>query len=69
MRLKSAQAELKEKEKSCKSSGQAYGKDKEAWDAIDKEIKRIQARYESMRAQPSRKLGVLRLCSTSCINT
>jgi hypothetical protein len=47
MRLKSAQAELKEKEKSCKNSGKSYDKDKEAWAAIDKEIKRIQVRWGS----------------------
>lgn len=42
MRLKSAQAELKEKEKASKNSGQAYAKDKAAYDAIQKEISRIE---------------------------
>ncbi len=42
MRLDSARTELNEKGKSCKNSGQAYGKDKEAWDATQKEIKRIE---------------------------
>ena len=42
MRLKSAQAELKEKEQSSKSHSQAYSKDKAAHDSILKEIARIE---------------------------
>ncbi len=42
MRLKSAQSELQEKEKTSKSSGQSYTKDKKAYDATQKEIARIE---------------------------
>lgn len=45
MRLKSAQSELKDKERSSKGSGQAYSKDKAALEAIQKEISRIEVRY------------------------
>ena len=44
MRIKSAQSELKDKEKSSKNSGQAYSKDKAAHEAIQKEIARIEVR-------------------------
>ena len=45
MRLTSAQSELKEKEKISKSSEQAYSKEKTAYDAIYKEINRIEVRF------------------------
>ena len=43
-RLKSAQAELKEKEKLCKDSEHTYTKDKADIDAIQKEIAKIEVR-------------------------
>lgn len=42
MRLKSAQAELKEMEKQSKSSGQNYTKDKTAYDAIMRDISKME---------------------------
>ena len=44
LRLKSAQAELKEKEKLCKDSEHTYAKDKADIDAIQKEITKIEVR-------------------------
>ena len=42
LRLKSAQAELKEKEKLCKDSEHTYTKDKADIDTIQKEIAKIE---------------------------
>ena len=44
LRLKSAQAELKEKEKLCKDSEHTYAKDKADIDTIQKEITKIEVR-------------------------
>ena len=44
LRLKSAQAELKEKEKLCKDSEHTYTKDKADIDTIQKEIAKIEVR-------------------------
>lgn len=44
MRLKSAQGELQEKERSSKSSEQAYNKDMAVYNAACKEVDRIEVR-------------------------
>ncbi len=46
MRLKNAQAELKEKEKCGKSSEQSYNKDKMVYEAARKEVDRIEVRLD-----------------------
>ena len=42
MRLKSAQSELKEKEKTCKDGETSYSRDKASLDAIQKEMTKIE---------------------------
>ncbi len=44
MRLASAQSELKEKEGLCKDSGHSYTQDKAKFDALGKEIAKIEVR-------------------------
>ena len=42
MRLKSAQSELKEKEKACKDGETSYSRDKAALNALQKEMTKIE---------------------------
>ncbi len=44
MRLASAQSELKEKEGLCKDSGHSYTQDKAKFDALGKDIAKIEVR-------------------------
>lgn len=46
MRLKSAQSELKEKEKACHDGETAYNKDKAKLDSLQKEMAKIEVRSE-----------------------
>lgn len=45
MRLKNAQSELKEKEANCKDSGHSYIQDKAKFNAIGKEIAKIEVLF------------------------
>ena len=45
MRLKSAQSELKEKEAACKTSDHSYAQDKAKFDALGKEISKLEVLY------------------------
>ena len=44
MRLKSAQSELKEKERACKDGETSYSQDKASLEALQKEMRKIEVR-------------------------
>ena len=44
MRLKSAQSELKEKERACKDGETSYSRDKASLEALQKEMRKIEVR-------------------------